>query len=711
MSLSKHDGPDHGAKTRVVYTKPPGHFTKRDAALCNMRVVGEKAAQLHYLTKNPTHFCRSEVCLSPEEIRALRSALQSGRGLTEQDTLALRTASSAGQIVRVNLFCDLQSFDLKPPTLREAAKYLQAHFEDGTKRSWITEYFNREVGKKRVWTVGDSIHANDSRYVDFDLWGNHFKAKPRDLYQAQGPRHSKRSIYTRWVAFDVDNHGDQPITSLAEWLDRYTALHELLVAERLPYLAQVNPKNASYQLWSPVSKWPLGRVAELAERIITACPWVREIYPTPSKWQIICPLRPDKLNLIGPGELAKVKCRTKTWCYDLVAAWRWHRNPTAIDPDAVRTVLARSFPTVATSSSSASANEPAEIEQGAASDPTTRAVQQRKATEKASLPQGTRGKTGPLRGRWLELLSEAYLDFVQPPVGAVVSFLTPQLRLFREGEVEAARAFLRDVIAFMRSKDWTFSDRVQNDPDELLRTLDAVCHERDHGAGGQELSKVDATRKRLDGLGFDGSFASLLHALATRRSAGRLSGGIDLPVEENDSITAVTFALMKLTKLDHQNARMLLQRILNHVGKQQEMAYSLLQGITSSMGVRLSTWKTQQVFKNLLGYGLIRKTKNYSRCPAWSIGNQYAVTEKVRFVTEPPCPEGEQQGQSEAATQGGGTAGISSNNTISRFSTNDHLYEPLDMEEIASDVDRLRSDMRFKARIRASRLRDGGSTE
>ena len=84
--------------------------------------------------------------------------------------------------------------------LASPAAYLQAHFMDGTLRSWINEYFHRGRGKKALWTVGDSIHADDGRYVEFNLWKNHFKAKHRDLYNPQGIRHSDLCTFTRWVA-------------------------------------------------------------------------------------------------------------------------------------------------------------------------------------------------------------------------------------------------------------------------------------------------------------------------------------------------------------------------------------------------------------------------------------------------------------------------------------------------------------------------------
>lgn len=678
----------------MFYRKPADLFTKRDAALLNSRVLGEKDAQLHFLTEYPTHYCRSGCPLPPGEIFELRPALLSNRKLMDQEQSSLAAASKAGQVVQANLYRNLQSFDEKPPTLGEAAAYLQAHFTDGTLRSWINEYFHRGRGKKALWTVGDSIHADDWRYVEFNLWKNHFKVKHPDFYTPQGIRHSDLCTFTCWVVLDVDNHGDVVI-SLAEWMARYTALHDLLLAERLPYLVQVNPKNGSYQLWLPVRKWGLGKVAAFADRLTSACPWLREVYPTTSKWAIICPLRPDKVNLIGAGEIPMVNCRTKagkTRCYDLVSVWRWHRKPISVDPDAVRSVLSRTFKANTTLPS-----EDAPVKSRAAKpSPATK-----KANNSAPLPKPTKGRFNSLRGRWLELLSDTYLDGVEPPAMAVVAFLTPQLRLFREGETQKARQFLRDVIDFMRSRGWTFSDRLQNDPEELLRTLDHVCLDRLAGNKAPDVQKLDAARKRLDDLGFDGSFDSLLRALTARRTTGRFSGGVDLPVVENEAITSAACRLMTTTKTDHQTALMLLRRILNHVAKEQELGYSFLQKLASSMGVNLSSnRKKQNVFTILRTTELITKTKNYSRCAKWSIGNLYAVTEKVQFVTtgaEPMEKEGKQAGDED-----GRETGISSNYTISPLLTNESLYEPLDMEEIASEVARLRPNQRTATRIRSS---------
>jgi hypothetical protein len=513
----------------------------------------------------------------------------------------------------------------------------------------------------------------------------------------QGVRHSDLCTYTRWVTFDADNHGDEEL-SLDEWLARYTALHDMLVAERLPYLAQVNPNNGSYQLWSPVPKWGLERVARFAERVYSACPWMREIYPTKSKWSIICPLRPDKVNLLGPGELPKVHCRTKaglTWCYDLVEAWRWHRKPTTINPDAVRAVLARSF---RTSRSSTPATIPP-VGETPALDAEAGHRRKQKGKEAAPKRKMARGHFNNLRGRWLELLSDSYLDGVEPPAMAAVAFLTPQLRLFRAGETEKARRFLRDVIEFMRRRHWTFSDRVQNDPEELIRTLDHICRDRLAGNSVPKMAALDAARKRLDDLGFDGSFNSLLQALTGRRKGGRSSGGLDLPVVENDAITSAARKLMALTKTDHQAALMMLRRILNHVAKHHECGYTFMKRIAITMGVRLSNYKAQRVF-TILTKELIIKTKNHSRCTKWSIAALYAVTAKVQFVG------GDEQTQGEGSQdENGRQTGSSSNYTISRFWTNDALYEPLDMAEVAAEVSRLRTEKTFTDRIRSSRQR------
>ena len=64
--------------------------------------------------------------------------------------------------------------------------------------------------------------------------------------------------------------------------------------------------------------------------------------------------------------------------------------------------------------------------------------------------------------------------------------------------------------------------------------------------------------------------------------------------------------------------------------------------IAHTMGVRLSNYKAERVFSILKRHGLIVKVKNYSHCAAWSIGNQYAVTEKVQFVADEASHEGTQ---------------------------------------------------------------------
>lgn len=101
----------------------------------------------------------------------------------------------------------------------------------------------------------------------------------------------------------------------------------------------------------------------------------------------------------------------------------------------------------------------------------------------------------------------------------------------------------------------------------------------------------------------------------------------------------------------------------------------------------------------ILKNGLIKKTKNYSRCPMWSIGNLCAVSEEVQFVTNDEEP---MQGRGEQDEDGRRTR-ASSNYTISRFWTKESICEPLDMIEIAAEAARLRSDKRFIARIRSSR--------
>jgi hypothetical protein len=160
--------------------------------------------------------------------------------------------------------------------------------------------------------------------------------------------------------------------------------------------------------------------------------------------------------------------------------------------------------------------------------------------------------------------------------------------------------------------------------------------------------------------------------------------------------------MMVLTKKDHQGALMLVKRILNHIAQQSELAYSVLKEIAHTMGVRLSNDKAYKVFGILKRHGLIVKVKNYSRCPAWSIGNQYDVTEKVQFVVDEPSLEGT-LGHGEAASHDTTTQENVCNNTISRFQTTAVDVESPDMEEIAWEAARLRANKRFIARIRRSR--------
>ena len=150
---------------------------------------------------------------------------------------------------------------------------------------------------------------------------------------------------------------------------------------------------------------------------------------------------------------------------------------------------------------------------------------------------------------------------------------------------------------------------------------------------------------------------------------------------------------------DHQAALTLLRRILNHVAKNQQLGYEFLKGIAITMGVRLSNYKAQMAF-GILTKELIVKAKNYSRCAGWSIATLYEVTDRVQFVRE----DDEAQGETSQDENGRRTRS-SSNYTISRFSTNEALYEPLDMDEIAAEVSRLRTEKTFRDRIRASRKR------
>jgi len=84
--LSTHLGTDQEPIARVpaiFYRKPANLYTKKDAALMNSRIVGDKDAQLHFVIEHPTHYCRSGSPLSPDEIFELRLALRSERTLTD----------------------------------------------------------------------------------------------------------------------------------------------------------------------------------------------------------------------------------------------------------------------------------------------------------------------------------------------------------------------------------------------------------------------------------------------------------------------------------------------------------------------------------------------------------------------------------------------------------------------------------------------------
>jgi hypothetical protein len=369
------------------------------------------------------------MALGPEEVRELARLLDQDQD-GARGTLLFLWADQAGQITYSNLYA--ASEPITDQTEKEAQQMLEISFRWGHSRNtWI-------IGDrhKKTWTIG-TTWKRPYKFTE------HFKrAWYHGVCQHEEDEHGNQPRSTDWIAFDCDRHSGKVPAHV-----HMQRLRELLAQEGFAAMLAVNPKNGSAHVWVYVGPGlPYRNARLLIASWRRRLPWLAktEIWPD-NLPQVIVPLRGDKL-LCCEEKVPIIKRRgfrhnrltgkrqgyTYT-AYSCAHVWHWTRAPQMapweVWEDLLGEACARTPDAVPQTQDAKSAPEP-----------TRRQRRKDKRRDRKDKVSEGLGSVGPMKGRWLRLLYETYVEGVRPPDDTVDIIETSVIRYCRVGAYGAAIA-------------------------------------------------------------------------------------------------------------------------------------------------------------------------------------------------------------------------------------------------------------------------------
>jgi hypothetical protein len=428
--------------------------TKRQLYRRNRRPLGEPVGQRVLLHEEPAHEKRRPgYRLDADEQNELRALFRADPAAALQSLLYYR-AESAGQVTYANLYAASES--IETPTEREAEEILEIGFRQG--HSWDTWIVS--TPEKKTWTVGTTW----KRPYNFR---DHLKGA---WYHGIVQHPQEELGRTDWITLDLDRHSGHVPAALH--VQRLRELHELLAAEGWPAVLQVNPKNGSSQAWVYVGRGlPYASARRIVESWRRRLPWLGkvEIFPD-NLHQVILPLRPDKM-LVCDALVPKVKRRGFKYnpltgkkkgyryhAWSCVYVWQWLQDPHTAPWEVWEGVLAEACARTA---------DAALLPEEKDERPRHQRRRQKRRERKHHTGAGL-GSVGPLKGRWLRLLRETYVEGARPPDDTIGILEASVIRYCRVGAGLSADE-TRSILKMLRQRlpDKSFSDRLTYDEAEL----------------------------------------------------------------------------------------------------------------------------------------------------------------------------------------------------------------------------------------------------
>ncbi len=542
--------------------------------------------------------------LDEQQLHELGALIQKNKAAAVQSDL-YDQAFRAGQVTVANLYGSSEK--IVEPTEQEAEIMLELGFRHGHDlKTWIVS-----TPEKKTWTVGSSF-KRPFRFMEH-LRGEWFHGV---VQQKTG--HGE----TDWIVVDLDRHSG--VVSTVLFMQRLRELRQLLDEEGRAAMLQVNPKNGSLHLWIPVRSMPYGEARSVIGSWRRKLPWLEgvEIFPD-NLHQVLLPLRPDKVlvcDRLVPrvkrhgykwNKFTKKKRRKTVSAYACAYVWMWLQNPQTAPWDTWADVVA-----------DACANQP-DVTEAPEVEPAEEPKEKRKARKVKKLTKTGLGSLGPLKGRWLKTLVDAYVNGVRPPddtIGVIEQGVIRHCMVGRGLTAEETRAVLKSLR--QRIPDKSFSDRLLYDEAELDRANEYLLNNPLAYLPDPERSraiwqKVDAYCTQV---GFDITDPATWSLPRPRLELAKSATVLTL---------AATVALHM--RCSSETAKCLLERVARHVLHKNELAYSLMCKFLEEHGIPGTNTRASKVFKLLLGSGFLILRHKYYHDPAtgYRHGNFYVLSPLV----------------------------------------------------------------------------------
>lgn len=550
------------------------------------RPLGKPTGQLIILHARPHHSMRQQFWpLEESELLDLKIRLRKDPEDFDTQELLWR-AQRAGQVTAANLYADAEK--IVTPTEKEAALMLELSFRHGHDRdTWIVS-----TPEKKTWTVGTTF-LRPYRFLEH-LRGEWFHG----VVQAEAEGE------TDWIVIDLDRHSG--LVPVLLHLQRAKELYDLLVQDRYHPMLQVNPKNGSLHIWVPVKTMPYSSARQIIAGWRAKLTWLVgvEIFPD-NLHQVILPLRPDKLLICDRlvprvkrkgfryNKISKKKKGYTVSAYSCVYVWKWLQKPQVAPWQLWETAIQQ-----------ASANTPdleQQIEQG-----TTSVKKPRKQTPKKLVPTG-RGSLGPLKGKWLPLLVDTYINGVRPPddtIGIIEQGIIRHCMVGKGLSAEETKLVLEDLRS--RLPDTSFSDRLEAGGAELDRINEYLLADPLRYLPDPERSKKtwQAVEAYCVKIGFD----------ITEPDTWKLPKP-KLKLAQSATLLTLTGQVALAMGCDLKVATALLERVAHHALHKYEIAYSLMKKFLEDVGLAPTNNRAAAVFKLLREAGFLVLRHKYYHDP------------------------------------------------------------------------------------------------
>lgn len=575
---------------------PPDLATKKQLLLRGFRPATEAQGKARFVIDHPVIDYRhaSSSPFTAGEIKGIKRTIEVNR----LDFITEMRLENTGHILTANLYRIDQAQHITDWTEREARVVVEHLFRPWSSDPFIVEY--QKDGHKAVATVGKSVRPE--WITQKDLWRDHLIGK-----RPMGPCNQGEA--SNWFAFDLDRHRGTVHTKTL--IEQSRELHTLLSEMGVKFLVQVNPKNGSHHYWCQVPDGNWHQIVRLARERM---PWLDEVYPD-NKTEMILPLRPDKILLLD-DHCPKTSLWTIRWVrrkkrrvthhvYSNVYFLDWFNDGSNPSWDLVEATL-----------------------QGACRQLPDLDVDQEVAT-KEKLPRRSsgqgRGNLGPVKGRYLKLLVDYYVNGVVPPdntIGTIEAMIIRHARVGKGMDAEETQELLERLRA--RLKDKSFSDRLSDCPEELDRTnafllRNPLAYQPDPEASKDIWLKVEAHCRKI---AFDLANPDTWHVAQPRLKDVRL---------DEQHVVDVSVIL----SADHDQARRFMVKLLNFIEKRSECAYKIIAGLLESVGLAGTNRRIAALLKYLLMSEVLVKVRDYLVSDeGWRHGNFYILGEQVRICSD-----------------------------------------------------------------------------